>query len=596
MTAAGTVVTVACPSGPLGAGVGAGLGAACQAASAAGAAAGSVATHALGSGATSVLDAMARWVASGAVWLLGRVAGLLDATTRVDLGAAWFTSHLAVMAGLAGTVVLPLLALGVVQALHAQSAVLLVRTALVNVPAALVLTGVAVKLVTVGLVVTDAMSAAVAGGDRADTAHVLSRVVIDLDTAALGGQAGVPAFLALVAALVVVLAAFAVWVELLLRAAALSVAVLFLPLALASLAWPAISHWCRRLAESIAALVIAKFVVVAVLSLGTSALAAGAGAGAPSGATSLVTVLAAAALLLLASLSPWAVLRLLPFAEAAAVAHLEGVGQRGVRTVLGAPRTLAHAALGASALASATSSRAGPAALAGALAAAGPGSVDGSPGSPWSPDGPPAAPGDAPADEAGNGGEQTSPDGAGASHRPGSHGVQPGSTWARAGVGAGLVPGGDVPLWAPHPGASAALRDALAGIAGNHVPADAGTPARPPGPGSPVLAGRGGTPPPAGGVTAPAPGGAGEQGSAATPGGAPGTPAPGGPTAWIAHDHLGPVLVSTAPFPPLDDTPSPRSGPGIAPAGGLPVEGAGTAGGPRGTAGAWEDLADDGDG
>ena len=53
-----------------------------------------------------------------------------------------------------------------------------------------------------------------------------------------------------------------VWVELLIRAAAVYVAVLFLPLALASLAWPAIAHWCRRLVDTLVALVLGKFVIV----------------------------------------------------------------------------------------------------------------------------------------------------------------------------------------------------------------------------------------------------------------------------------------------------------------------------------------------
>ena len=68
-----------------------------------------------------------------------------------------------------------------------------------------------------------------------------------------------------------------VWVELLIRAAAVYVAVLFLPLALASLAWPAIAHWCRRLVDTLVALVLGKFVIVSVLSLAAGALAGGTG-------------------------------------------------------------------------------------------------------------------------------------------------------------------------------------------------------------------------------------------------------------------------------------------------------------------------------
>ncbi len=81
-----------------------------------------------------------------------------------------------------------------------------------------------------------------------------------------------PPFVLLVGALLVGFAAFLLWMELLVRSAAVYVAVLFLPLALASLAWPAIAHWCRRLVDTLVALVLSKFVIVAVLSLAAGAL------------------------------------------------------------------------------------------------------------------------------------------------------------------------------------------------------------------------------------------------------------------------------------------------------------------------------------
>ena len=90
-----------------------------------------------------------------------------------------------------------------------------------------------------------------------------------------GNASSAPAFVMFVGGLAVVFGALMVWVELLIRAAAVYVAVLFLPLALASLAWPAIAHWCRRLVDTLVALVLGKFVIVAVLSLAAGALAGG---------------------------------------------------------------------------------------------------------------------------------------------------------------------------------------------------------------------------------------------------------------------------------------------------------------------------------
>ncbi len=136
-----------------------------------------------------------------------------------------------------------------------------------------------------------------------------------------GGPDAAPAFVALLGGLLVACAAFVLWLELLVRAAAVYVAVLFLPLALASLVWPAISHWCRRLVDTLVALVLAKFVIVAILSLAAGALASGTGTG-------FASVLGGAALLLLAAFAPFTLLRLVPMVEAGAVHQLEGARHR----------------------------------------------------------------------------------------------------------------------------------------------------------------------------------------------------------------------------------------------------------------------------
>jgi hypothetical protein len=83
-----------------------------------------------------------------------------------------------------------------------------------------------------------------------------------------------------------------------------------LPLAFSALVWPARRIWAARLVELLIALILSKFVIVAVLSLAGAALGQ-AGAG-PS------ILLPAMALVFLATFSPWAVLRILPFAELAA--------------------------------------------------------------------------------------------------------------------------------------------------------------------------------------------------------------------------------------------------------------------------------------
>ena len=188
------------------------------------------------------------------------------------------------------------------------------------------------------------------------------------------------------------MAAFVLWMELLIRAAAVYVAVLFLPLALATLVWPAVSHWCRRLVETLAALILSKFVIVATLSLAAGAVSSGtAGTGAHGAGFS--AVLAGGALLVMATFVPFAILRMIPAVEAGAVGHLDGLRARGTAAVTRPARSAASHALhgGLEALGDArlmaqteggpgTGGGSGPGGLAGRAAASTAAAAPGSPG------------------------------------------------------------------------------------------------------------------------------------------------------------------------------------------------------------------------
>ena len=189
-------------------------------------------------------------------------------------------------------------------------------------PLALLLGVVAVQIVVLCLSATDAMCSAVAGGASSSVSSLLSTLsaglvsaVSDYRPGQLRAAAGRTAGGA---------AAFVLWLELLVRAAAVYVAALFLPMALVTLVWPSVSHWCRRLVETLAALILSKFVIVATLSLAAGAVASGVnGSGGP-GSSSFASVLAGGARLVLATFVPFAILRLIPMVEAGAMAHLEG--------------------------------------------------------------------------------------------------------------------------------------------------------------------------------------------------------------------------------------------------------------------------------
>jgi hypothetical protein len=355
------------------------------------------------------------------------------------------------------------------------------------------LTAVAVKLVELGLAVTDAMSAAVAKGAGLDAGHFMASVTLGLSGASATGQPGAPGFLLFLGSLAVVFGAVMVWVELLLRSAAVYVTVLFLPLALASLAWPAISHWCRRLVDTLVALILGKFVIVTVLSLAAGALASsGSGGGTGGVEGGFTAVLGGAALLLLSAFSPWALFRLLPFLESGAVGHLEGLSQRARHNVSAPIKGLAQVAMRATAAGSVAAS---------AGAAGGIGAVGGRIGR--------SGPGPASAGSAGQAGAGvttgpgrgrggTGPGGSGAGHPGTGGGPDAGpdmgpSSAESTGVGTTEPPGHGIPMHPVHTEASAAAHEMMAELerAGQFAPGADQRPDAGGGPNSPRPPGHG---------------------------------------------------------------------------------------------------------
>ena len=174
------------------------------------------------------------------------------------------------MSELAASVMLPMLLCAVIQAIYRQSAAALLRSFLVNLPIALLFTGVAVELVRMGMVVTDAMSTA------SSRPPEWTRGICSRRSGGSSRRVGrSPGFAIFLAGVLVAGTAMVLWLELIVRAAAITAASLFLPLVLAALVWPAIGHWARRLADTLAALVLSKLVIAAVISLAVGAVEGG---------------------------------------------------------------------------------------------------------------------------------------------------------------------------------------------------------------------------------------------------------------------------------------------------------------------------------
>jgi hypothetical protein len=252
--------------------------------------------------------AIGTWVLGGAEVVLDQTAAALGQTTAPQLHTTWFSSTYWRMAAIAAVLTLPFLFAAAVQALIRSDLGLLARATLGYLPLAMLAVAIAAPLTTLLLAASDQLCGFISSAAGNEGAHFLANAAAA--AAALTALTSSP-FLAFLIGLFTIAAAFALWIELLVREAAVYVIVLMLPLAFAAMVWPARRVWAVRAVELLVALVLSKFAIVAVLSLGGAAISASAGH------WSIAGMMAGAVLIMLAAFSPWAMLRLVPLAELA---------------------------------------------------------------------------------------------------------------------------------------------------------------------------------------------------------------------------------------------------------------------------------------
>jgi len=276
---------------------------------------GSAISAVTGGGAASVaaraagLAAIAVAVTEGAHLLLGDVAHAIGATTAPDLRATWFAGPYWHVAAVAALLTLPFLCAAAIQAVVRGDPALLVRAAFGWLPLGMLGVGIAAPLTMLLVAGTDEMCGLVSSASGGAGGALLEGAAAGGATIGLHGDLFAGFFVALLAAA----GALVLWIELLVRAASVYVIVLMLPLFFAAMAWPARRVWAARAVELLVALILSKFAIVAVLSLGGFALDHGSALG-------LRRLLAGTTLVLMAALCPWALMRLLPLNELAGAA------------------------------------------------------------------------------------------------------------------------------------------------------------------------------------------------------------------------------------------------------------------------------------
>jgi len=255
-------------------------------------------------GALGGLDAIASWVISAATTITGFIAVQMNATTTPQLTSAWYTAQFAPMAALGGGLALLVTLVALTSAALRRNSEELART-LAGIVRAGFGTGVVIALTMIGLRVADAISTEILKSSPVSFWNELAKAWTQGQFAGFGSG-----MLAALIALLEVIGALAVWLELIVRNAAIYIAVLFFPVALAAGIWRPLAGWPARLARMLLLFVMLKPVALIVLSLAGNAAAAGI-SGTAGISASIGTILAAVVIFGLAALAPWALMFLL---------------------------------------------------------------------------------------------------------------------------------------------------------------------------------------------------------------------------------------------------------------------------------------------
>lgn len=269
-----------------------------------------------------VAEGISSWVLGAVEFFVNGALDFLRTSARPDVEAAWFAgpgSPYAAVRNIAAVLLLGFVFLGLIQGLVQADPIGMLRRIAGNLPVAVA--GMVVTTAVVGrlLELTDALSDAVLSSSNEQALHFLSGFGASVTSATSG-------FAAVLLGLVAVVAALLLWIELIVRSSLVYLLVAISPLGFAATLWPAARGFLRKTVEILLAVILSKFVIAVALAIGVAALGgagtAGAGQAAPAAAgAGLGTLLVGAVLLGLAAFSPFLVLKLVPVAEGALLAH-----------------------------------------------------------------------------------------------------------------------------------------------------------------------------------------------------------------------------------------------------------------------------------
>ncbi len=267
------------------------------------------------------------WIASSSAWVWHGLGAFLSATSSTAVVTDAARPEYNVLLRVAPLVALCAFLANVLTGLRHGDSAHLARDVLWATPVLIFAAITAVPLAGVVLDVVNALSSAAAGS--------ATTFLSTLGTTAGTYPSTVPGFAQMLLDLAGVVGALLLWFELVVRNAVLALLVCLAPIIAAAALWAPLRRLAVRLVETFVAVALSKFVIVVALSLGASAAAPLKGE----------VALTGIAVVALAVLVPFSLLRVVPLLEASALHALEGTRQRatsGARRVAG---TATNAAL-----------------------------------------------------------------------------------------------------------------------------------------------------------------------------------------------------------------------------------------------------------
>ncbi|MDH6112211.1 hypothetical protein P3T36_003621 [Kitasatospora sp. MAP12-15] len=252
---------------------------------------------------TDPLGSLAKGCAQAAAWLVRKLSSAIDGTTQVDFTNSAFLQQYAVVFAGSTVVTLVLWLLAVTKrAVRGAPLTQAISEAIGFLWLTVVASAFTPLILYTVVSATDGLTTAIAAGTKSDTGTYLGGFADTLQNGSLGGG---PLILIIVS-LVAVLAAAVLWIELLIRAAMLYVGALLGTAVYAGLVDKQLWKHVRRWAGLMAAVDLAKPVIVIILGL-AGAVASGAGA-----SDDFSKVLSGLAILFLSIFASGAIYRFVP--------------------------------------------------------------------------------------------------------------------------------------------------------------------------------------------------------------------------------------------------------------------------------------------